>query len=545
MASEILIRNARVYTVDGRRPWAEAIAIGGDRITWVGSDEDAVMYAGPDAEIIDADGKLVLPGFIDPHNHVRLGSNPLEVDLAGATTLDELKTRIRAHAAAHPEQTWIEGGGWNYSAMPGGRLPTWWDLEGVTGGRPAFLLSYDAHNVWMNEEAMAVFGIGRDTDALPFGHVQKDPRSGEPTGFVTDFAVMGISRAGEAALEGVLPGYEPALQYERTLHSLDMAVRYGITTLVEPQNSPDDLWIFERALDEGRLGPRLIAAMFHPVGTTEAERREFEKARDRLQGDRLRVAPIKLYIDDVIEPWTAAMLEPYANRTGTRGDTFWPPARFAEVITDLERRGFQCHIHATGDRGIRTALDAIDQARRTNGPGDRRHLMVHTECLSAQDVPRFGELGVIPCMQPRHCAPEIVADWRTNVGPDRWRYAWAFRSLRDAGATLAFSSDWNVAEMDPLVGIYSALTRANLDGSDAWVPQETVDLQTAVRAYTMGGAFACFAEDDRGSIEPGKYADLVMLSDDLFAFAADDPGRILETHAELTMVGGEVLHGAP
>jgi predicted amidohydrolase YtcJ len=545
MSTDVLIRNARVYTVDGRRPRAEAILVRGDRIAWVGSDEEAASRTGGGVEVIDAAGKLVLPGFIDPHNHVRLGSNPMEVDLTGAATLDELKARVRAHADAHPEQTWIEGSGWNYSAMPGGRLPTWWDLDGLTGGRPAFLLSYDAHNVWLNAEAIAVFGIGRDTDALPFGHVQKDPGSGEPTGFLTDFAVMGISRAGEAALEGVLPGYEPELQYDRTLASLDMAVRVGITTLVEPQNSPEDLWIFERARDEGRLGPRLIAAMFHPVGTTEAERRAFEHARARLDDDRLRVAPIKLYIDDVIEPWTAAMIEPYANRPGTRGDTFWSPGEFGELITDLERRGFQCHIHATGDRGIRTALDAIEEARHANGPGDRRHLMVHTECLSVQDVPRFAELGVIPCMQPRHCAPEIVADWRANVGPERWRYAWAFRSLRDAGATLAFSSDWNVAEMDPLVGIYSALTRANLDGSDAWMPEETVDLETAVRAYTMGGAFACFAQDDRGSIEPGKYADLVMLSDDLFAFAAEDPRRILDTRVELTMIAGKVAYRAP
>jgi predicted amidohydrolase YtcJ len=544
MTRDILIRNARIYTVNGAVPWAEAVAIRGDRIAWVGSDEEAAGRIGPDVEVLDARGKLVLPGFIDSHNHVRLGSSPLEVELGGAATLDELKVRVRAHADAHPEQTWIEGVGWNYSAMPGGRLPTWTDLEGLTGGRPAFLLSYDAHNVWLNREAMAVFGIDRHTDALPFGNVQKDP-DGEPTGFLTGFAVMGISRAGEAALEGVLPGYEPGLQYDRTLASLDAAVAYGITTVVEPQNSPEDLWIFERARDEGRLGPRLIAAMFHPVGTTEAERREFERARDRLHDDRLRVAPIKLYIDDVIEPWTAAMLEPYANRPGERGDTFWPAAEFAELIIDLERRGFQCHIHATGDRGIRTALDSIEEARRANGPGDRRHLMVHTECLSPQDVPRFGELGVIPCMQPRHCAPEIVADWRANVGPDRWRYAWAFRSLRDAGATLAFSSDWNVAEMDPLVGVYTALTRANLDGSDAWVPQETVDLETALRAYTMGGAFACFAQDDRGSIEPGKYADLVMLSDDLFAFADADPRRILDTRVELTMIAGEVLHPTP
>ena len=211
------------------------------------------------------------------------------------------------------------------------------------------------------------------------------------------------------------------------------------------------------------------------------------------------------------------------------------------MMIDLERRGFQCHIHGTGDRGLRTALDGIEVARAANGPGDRRHLTVHTECLDPADVPRFGALGVMPCMQPRHCAPEIVADWRANVGPERWRYAWAFRSLHESGARLTFSSDWNVAEMDPMVGIYSALTRANLDGSEAWVPEETLDLATTLRAYTEGGAYACFAEDDRGSISPGKYADVVLLSEDLLALEGE-PRRILDTHIELTMVGGEIVH---
>jgi predicted amidohydrolase YtcJ len=539
--ADTVIRGARVYTVDDAMPWAEAVAVRDGRIAWVGGSDEAGSWIGPDTEVIDAGGRMLLPGFIDTHSHVRLGSNPLEVDLSGAGTLDELKTRVRAHADAHPEQTWIEGAGWNYSAMPGGRLPTWEDLEGLTGGRPAFLFSYDVHNVWMNREAMTVFGIERGVEAVPFGHVATDD-TGEPTGFVTGFAVMGIARAGQRALEDVVPGYARELQYERTVQSLDMAIGFGITTVVEPQNSPDDLWIYERARAEGRLRSRLVAAMFHPVGTTEAERAAFEALRARFDDDRLRVRPIKLYIDDVIEPWTAAMLEPYANRPGERGETFWEPAEFAELVTDLERRGFQCHVHATGDRGIRTALDAIEAARRANGPGDRRHLMIHTECLAADDVPRFAELGVIPGMQPRHCAPEIVADWRANVGEERWRHAWAFRSLRDAGATLAFSSDWNVAEMDPLVGIYSAITRANLDGSDAWIPEETVDLPTALRAYTAGGAYASFAEADRGTVASGRYADLVLLSRDLFEVT--DPRAILDTRALWTMVEGEIVYRA-
>lgn len=539
--ADVVIRNARIYTVDASQPWADAVAVRGDRIAWVGSEAEAELHVGSDTMVIDAQRKMLLPGFIDSHNHVRLGSNPLEVNLTGAETLDELKARVRAWSDARSDLTWIEGVGWNYSAMPDGHLPTWQDLEGLTGGRPAFLFSYDVHNVWMNREAMEIFGITSESGAAAFGHVEKD-EAGEPTGFVTGFAVMGMSRRGQAALEGVIPGYARGLQYTRTMESLDMAVAYGITTLVEPQNSPEDLWIFERARDEGRLRSRLIAAMFHPVGTTDAERAEFVTVRERFNDDRLRVAPIKLYIDDVIEPWTAAMLEPYANRSGQRGQTFWDPTEFGELITELERQDFQCHIHATGDRGIRTALDAIQIARQANGPVDRRHLMIHTECLTEQDIPRFADLGVIPGMQPRHCSPDIVAEWRANVGPDRWRYAWAFRSLHEAGARLAFSSDWNVAEMDPVVGIYSAITRATLNGAESWVPEERVDLATAIDAYTMGGAYACFAEDDRGSITPGKYADLVMLSHDLFGSVKPDPRRLLDAKAELTMVGGSVVY---
>ena len=538
---DLLVVGAQVWTGDRRRPRASAVGVRRGRVAFVGSDDEARPLAGSETDVVNAAGRLLVPGFIDAHNHVRLGSNPFAVDLADAATLGELKARVHAHAEAHPEQAWVEGAGWNYSAMPGGRLPTWEDLEGVAAGKPAFLFSYDVHNVWLNREAMRVFGIERGVEHVPFGHVRTDER-GEPTGFVTDFAVMGISRAGQAALERVVPGYARERQYASTLESLDMATKLGITTVLEPQNSPDDLWIFERARAEGRLRSRLVAAMFHPAGTTEADREAFEATRRRLDDDRLRVGPVKLYIDDVIEPWTAAMLEPYANRAGQCGDLFWEPSVFGELVTALERRGFSCHVHATGDRGIRTALDAFETARAENGPGDRRHAIVHVECLAPDDIARFAALGVIPVMQPRHCAPEIVAEWRANVGPERWRHAWAFRSLRDAGAELAFSSDWNVAEMDPLIGIYTALTRADLDGGGAWVPEETVDLDTALRAYTYGGARTVFAEGTRGVLREGAVADLALLSEDPFTFAAVDPRRLLDTRVELTVVDGVIVH---
>jgi hypothetical protein len=535
-AADLVIRDARVYTVDDATPWAGAVAIDGERIAWVG--EDPSEHVGSSTQVIEAKGRLVLPGFIDSHIHVRPGSNPLAVHLNDATTLEEIRARVARHAEAHPELEWIEGEGWNYTAMPGGRSPRAEDLEGLTAGRPAFLFSYDYHTVWMNRAAMERFGIGAGETRLPFGTMVLD--EGRPTGFVKDFAVMGLSRDGQRALSEFVPSYSPGSRYRRLVDSVDQAARLGITTVVEPQNSLDDLELFQKARVDGALRSRIIAALFHPHGTTSDELDAFQEAKRTYDDDRFRVAPIKLYIDDVVEPRTAAMLEPYVGGgPDDRGDTFWEPGAFAELIAELDRRGFQTFTHAIGDRGIRTALDAIEHAQRLNGRRDARHQLVHVECLSPQDVPRFGGLGVVPCMQPRHCAPDIVGEWRANVGPERSGLAWAFRSLVEAGAPLAFSSDWNVAEMDPLIGIYTALTRASLDGRDRWVPEQTVDLETAIRAYTIGGAWANHAEADRGSITAGKYADLIVLSHDLFALP---PEGILEARVEVTIIGGRVVH---
>jgi predicted amidohydrolase YtcJ len=377
---------------------------------------------------------------------------------------------------------------------------------------------------------------------VPFGRVEMDA-DGDPTGFLTDFAVMGLSRRGLAALQAVLPSMSPDRQYEALKRSLDMAIAFGITTIVEPQNSPDDVALFLRARAEGDLRSRLIAAMYHPPGTTPDEVDGFDELRRIHDDDRFRVGPIKLYIDDVIEPRTAAMLEDYAGAPGERGSTFWDPETFAELVTTLDARGFQTFTHATGDRGIRTALDAIEAARRANGDRDARHQIVHCELVHPQDQPRFAELGVVACMQPRHCSADLVAgDWLDNVGEERQRYGFAWRSLKDSGATLAFSSDWDVGEMDPLVGIYSALTRARLDGTDAWRTEQRVDLETAIGAYTMGGAYANHVEDRRGSITVGKQADLVVLDRDLFEL--DDPSEVVETHVTAAVVDGEVVVGA-
>src|SRR5260221_105104 len=303
--------------------------------------------------------------------------------------------------------------GWNYSAFPNGILPAASDLDGLTGGRPAFLVAYDYHTIWMNKEALKAFGITKATKSVSFAEdVQHDKITGEPTGIL--------------------------------------------------------------------------------VGL---------------------------------------------------GKTDYPPEEFKDVVAKLDKRGLQIFTHAIGDRGIRTALDAYGYARKVNGPRDSRHEIVHAECLSEQDIPRFKALGVTACMQPRHCAPDITGQWAKAVGPQRWKYAWAFRSLRDSGATLAFARDWNVAEMEPEIGIYTALTRKGLDGKPVggWIPEQTIDIEAAVKGYTINGAQANFVEHDRGTLVPGKYADLVLLSDDLFSIP---PDKTKDSRVLWTVVGGKEVFRA-
>jgi predicted amidohydrolase YtcJ len=536
--ADMVIRNARIYTVDATRPWAQAVAIRKDRIVWVGEDSVSASYIGRATKVIDAGGRLVLPGFIDSHFHVLLGGNADVLRIENGHSLADIQQQVREFALKRPELKWIEVEGWNYSAFPHGNLPTWKDLEGLTDGRPAFLVAYDYHTVWMNREAMREFGIARQTEKVIFAErVEKDPRTGEPTGIVTGFGSTGLSEDAEAELRKHLPSHSVDAVAQDISHNLAAAVKAGIATVVDPQSYPEDLPIYARLRAEGKLPARLQVALFHRRGTSEVLLKRFDELRQRYNDDWLRVSAVKLYIDDVIEPHTAAMLEPYADRPATRGELDYPPQEFKEVVARLDRMKFQVFIHSIGDRGIRTALDAIEYAEQQNGARDRRPEMVHIECLNEKDLPRFKRLGVIACMQPRHCAPDIAGQWAKAVGPRRWKYAWAFRSLRDSGATLAFASDWNVAEMEPLIGIYTALTRKGLDGKPAggWVPEQTIDLETAIRGYTINGAYANFAEQNRGSIEPGKYADLVRVSDDLFRIPAD---QIKDARVVWTMVGG-------
>jgi predicted amidohydrolase YtcJ len=516
----------------------QAVALTGNRVTAMGTNTEVREYVGPRTEVISAGGNTVMPGIVDAHNHVRLGSNPRAVSLFGATTLAEIRARISAHLQANPDIDWIEGEGWSYQAVPGGG-PTAEMIDDVCSGKPAWLFSYDVHTVWLNSEGLRRWGAPAGPGNLPFGRLEIDPDSGRPTGWVHDFAVMGIHPRGQRALEAIIPGYGKQAQYERLVQNLRDASRFGITTIVEPQNGLADIELFTRARAAGELRSRLVAALIHTPEDSPDALLDVVEAKREYSDARLRLGPVKLYIDDVIEPCTAAMLAPYATPPHGVGATFWSPADFADLIVRLEELDLQAFVHGTGDRGIRTALDGFAAGRAAHGVRDTRHQIVHVECLSGPDIGRFADLGVVACMQPRHCAPDVAHEWRENVGPDRERYAWAMSSLASSGATLAFSSDWNVAEMDPMVGIYTALTRADRQGGGGWNLAEAVDLDTTLTAYTHGSAYANFLDDELGTLEDGTLADVIVLSKDLHTIT---PAEILETTVTHTIVDGEVVY---
>ncbi|MGX5694746.1 amidohydrolase [Agromyces soli] len=544
MTLDTLITGARVRTFDPAAPWAEAVGIEGGRIAYVGTAADAPAAR----RLVEADGRLVTPGVIDSHNHLLLGFDEDAVSLEGAHTLDEVRRRIAAFAAARPELPWICAENAVYAIVEN-RRPNAGDLDGLDPqGRPIFVTTYDQHSVWLNRTALQVLGVASGGD-IAWGRPERDA-SGEASGWVTDFYTSAMTVAGLAELQRDIPMYSPERRYKKLQSSMRMATALGITTVVEPQVPLAELPLFERALAEGVLTSRVIAALFHPVGADGAFRQTLRDTIDDAAAHAdadglLRLGPIKLYSDDVIEPHTALMLEDYANRAGRRGRPSYAGnggRELVDVVTELDRLGLQTHTHATGDAGIRLALDAIEHAQRANGTVDRRHGVVHVECLHPDDLPRFAELGVTAAMQPRHCSPDLVAGtWMENVGEERWSRAWRFKSLLDSGATVSFSSDWQVGEMDPLVGVFSAATRAALDGTDAWTAAERVGLDRSLEAYTVHGARAWHLERSRGSVAVGMDADLVVWSGDLYRHE-HDPAGLLGEHAEVTVVGGRVVH---
>ncbi len=527
MAASLVVTNARIYTANPAHPWAEALACEDGRLVHVGARGATEAHAGPGTEVLDAGGRLVLPGFIDTHVHLIWGYElGTWIDLTDRPSLEEVQRRVAAYADEHPEEEVLVGHGFDYVALQPGTLPTKEDLDVAVDDRPVLLTAWDGHTGLGNsrfvERALAaVTALGREV-----GQLVRDPSTREPTGVFHE------------AFD--LTPHLPEFQRRRSLDGLRatvrMATRFGITTAFDVQVNLDDLRAYEALWKAGELTVRVRAALYHPPDTAADSYPTFADHLQRPWDDWLRVAGVKLYIDGVQETGTAAVLEPYANDPSSRGQTQYPVETFHEIVRTFDRLGFQIRTHACGDRGVRLALDAYERAMQANGTSGRRHCIEHCENVSTEDVPRFASLSVIPCMMPRHASPELTGRWAEAMGPERVRASFPWRALLDAGAPLAFASDWPVADMNPLVGIQEAVNRRTLEGEPS---DHRVRLAEAVDGYTRRAAFACQADATRGTLEPGKYTDFLLLSEDLFRTS---PARIRETRVLRTFVGGRLVY---
>ena len=524
----LAVVNGRVWTADAGRPWVEAVAVAGDRIAAVGSSAEVRKLAGPTARMVDAGGRMVVPGFFDAHLHFVDGGHTLaSVQLRDAPTPAEFVARIRAFAASLPAGTWITGGNWDHENW-GGELPTRAWIDSVTPDNPVWINRLDGHMALANGVALAAAGVTSATQDIEGGVIERTA-AGEPTGILKDNAKSLVSR--------VVPPVQPEIDDRALEAAMSYVAAFGITSVAN-MGDWGDLEVFRRAHAAGRLRTRIYASV--PLATWDRLRDEVA-ARGR-GDDWLRIGGLKAYVDGSLGSRTAAMLEPYDDAPGETGVLVTRRDSLYRWTRDADAAGLHVMVHAIGDRANRIQLDVFEQVARENGARDRRFRIEHAQHLNAADVPRFGRLGVIASMQPYHAIDD--GRWAgRRVGPDRIGEAYVFRSLLDSGARLAFGSDWDVEPATPLGGIYAAVTRRTLDNLNpgGWVPEQKITVEEALRAYTIDAAFAEFSEREKGSLEVGKFADLVLLDRDITRVP---PETIRDTRVLLTVVGGRVVYEA-
>jgi predicted amidohydrolase YtcJ len=542
-----IVLHARIYTVDAKHPWAEAIAIRGEKILAVGADREILHYRGASTKIIDAQGRLVLPGFTDCHAHFLDGSFALQqLNLDDATSVTEVQRRLKTYATAHATDPWLLGRGWIYPLFLPSGLPDKKYLDAIVSDRPVYLESYDGHTWWANSKALTAAHITRQTPNPAGGIIVRDPITGEPTGAIEDDAA-------DAVLRRAIPEPDRTAKLQALRAGMRLANQLGVVRAHVPGSvyaHKDDLQsvdLLEELRRNGNLTVRFyLARRLDPPMVTDDQLQGIVRARERYHDDWIAAGAAKFFLDGVIETHTAAMLAPYSNAASISGDLLWDTEKYKQFVVQLDRMGIQIFTHAIGDRAIRVALDSYENAARANGNINARHRIEHIEDVSAADIARFHELGVIASMQPLHAYPadDTFKSWVPSVGPERAQRAWAWHSIAAAGGVLAFGSDWPIVTLSPWPGLQNAVTRETTEGTPkgGWIPSERISLADAIRGYTLNAALAGHREKSEGSLETGKLADLIIVSQDLFKV---DPHKIGDTKVVLTMVGGRVVYTAP
>jgi hypothetical protein len=530
--ADLVVLNGKVWTVDKAKPQAEAIAVVNDRIAAVGSNEEIKKWVGPNTRTIDAHGKTVLPGLIDAHVHFSTGGSDVSgVQLKDARNREEFAARIGEHAKKLAKGEWMLGGTWDHENWPGAPLPTREWIDKLTPDNPVFVTRYDGHMSLANSLALKLAGVTRDTPVPAGGEIVKD-RNGEPTGVFKDAASSLVDR--------VIPDPSEE-QLTRAIRSaMAEAARFGVTS-VHDISSAADVRVYQQLLAHGELTVRIYCIT--PLQQWEAPARSGIRAN--FGNEWIHLGALKGFADGSLGSTTGLFFEPYLDAPNTSGlpnQMMFPEGNMLKMALGADRAGLQLAIHAIGDKAIRIILDTYAEVEKQNGRRDtpRRWRIEHAQHMHPDDFVKFARLGVIASMQPYHAIDD--GRWaEKRIGHERGKTTYAFRTFLDKGVKLAFGSDWFVAPLNPMTGLHAAVTRATLDGKnpDGWYPEQKLSLAEAIEAYTMGSAYAEFAEKEKGSLTAGKFADIVVLDADLFALA---PENIKAAKVVSTVVGGKVVY---
>ena len=535
-----LVVYGRVWTGDSAKPWAGGVAVVADRIVEVGDSGSIAKLIGSSTKVISNGNALVTPGFADGHVHLLSGGFQIaRVNLRDATSPGEFTRRLKEHAAKLRPGEWITGGDWDHERWPGAPLPERNWIDSVTPNNPVFVNRLDGHMSLANTAALQLARISRTTRDVPGGTIVRDPRTGEPTGLLKDNA--------RDLVERVKPTPSPAQSDSALARAMRWAAAHGVTAVSTMSDDPGTLSIagswrelaaLKRAHENGSMLTRVSVYV-----SLEAWRAMADTLRAQGPGDDwLRSAGVKGFVDGSLGSTTALFYKPYNDAPGSLGLLVTPEDSLRAWIGGADSAGLQVVVHAIGERANGLLLDIYDSVAKAHGPRDRRFRIEHAQHLRRKDIARLAHSGVIASMQPYHAIDD--GRWaEKRIGPERIKTTYAFRSLLDNGAHLAFGSDWTVAPMDPILGIYAAVTRRTLDGKNpnGWVPDQKITVEEALRAYTAGNAYGVFAERSRGKLAPGYLADLVVLDRDLTTIP---PESIEQAGVRATIVGGKVVFTA-
>jgi hypothetical protein len=530
-AADLIVTNARIWTVDKTHPRAEAVAVIGDRIVAVGTSAEMDAWRGANTRVLDARGKLLLPGFNDAHVHFTPGGMQLDqVDLRDAATPEEFARRIGERATTAPSGEWVLGGDWDEQKWTPAALPTKALIDALTPATPVFVNRYDGHESLANSVALKLAGVTAKTPDPPGGTIVRDAQ-GNPTGLLKD-----------AAQDFVWKVVPPA-SHERRLRAVRRALAYaatlGVTSVQDMGPSYDDVAIYSELAEKDELTSRIYAVP--PLSGWQDQARI--GIRRAFGSSYLRLGGLKSFADGSLGSTTAYFFQPYTDAPNTRGllaEDMQPVSKERDRMLKGDAAGLQLCTHAIGDQAISIVLDLYQELEKAHGPADRRLRIEHAQHIAPKDFARFAQLRVIASVQPYHAIDD--GRWaERRIGPERLKTTYAFRTLLDHGVRLALGTDWSVAPLNPMLTIYAAVTRATLDGKnpDGWVPEQKLTVAEAVEAYTMGSAYAEFQENSKGSITPGKLADMVLLSDQIFSIK---PAAIRDVTVETTIVGGKIVY---